>query len=484
MKMKNDMMIYEEAENEKEAKKDGSNENNEQGNDESKLKKIIVDAFKNFAADKAGDLLDELFLGNFKDSVIDIYKSDKASKMSEDDLNSTMAELEKFSGYKRGKDYAELDSRKDDNASTDIDGSSVKVWAMWKSKDKEADLGKTISQLVADFQKSAQETEKQKKELAGKLKQMKIKISDEEFDQFGPMLQKVVEEGDAKAVQKKVDELKSQLKESFDRHAKRFINKKMLTEGTMLLTESEEQCIYLDALLESKQYQDAICQMMLNEGWLGDKIKSVGKAIGSKLKDVSGKAIQAMTKGAMMPMLSLAGLATSIYTGGWAAAGAVKLMYLIEKQGKKLRNGFERAYTRYANSKGTIAEMDFAIKDKKDLTYAMRFYEKDMVWRVLNTSDQLKHPGKDFAKSIIDGAEGKKFRESLKKTWDPLFSEAKGGKIDFKAMLSQAKNVDIPEKYIDLYQKFADNYEQIEANCISSPKIDTRAQSLKKEKDI
>ena len=464
------------------SKKDDPKTQDDAKKKESKIVKFITDAFNNYAADKAGDLLDELFLGNFKDAVIDIYKSQKASKMSEEDLSKAMSDLKELPAYKRGKDYAELDNRKDDNTSTDIDETSVKMWAIWKSKDKEADLGKTMSQIVADFQKSAQETEKQKKELASKLKQMKIKITDEEFDQFGPMLQKVVEEGDAKAVQKKVDELRSQLKESFDITARMFKNTKLLTEGTSLLTEDEKQCIFLDVLLESKEYQDAIYKMVLNEGWLGDKIKGVGKAIGSKLKDVGGKTVQLLTKSALMPMLSLGSLSLSIFTGGWAAAGILKLMYFIEKQGKKLRNGFERAYTRYANSKGTIAEMDFAIQGKKDLKYAMRFYEKDMVWRVLNISDQLKHPGKDFAKSIIEGNEGKRFRETLKKIWDPLFSEAKGGKIDFKALLSQAKNVDIPEKYIELYQKFADNYDIIVADCCTSPKIDTRVQSLKKDK--
>lgn len=463
------------------SKKDDAKTQDDAKKKESKIVKFITDAFNNYAADKAGDLLDELFLGNFKDAVIDIYKSQKASKMSEEELSKAMSDLKELPAYKRGKDYAELDNRKDDNTSAEVDKTTVKMWAMWKSKDKEADLGKTMSQIVADFQKSAQETEKQKKDLASKLKSMKVKITDAEFDQFGPMLQKVVEEGDAKAVQKKIDELKGQLKESFDCHARRFINQKMLTEGTMLLTESEKQCILLDVLLESKEYQDAICQMMLNEGWLGDKIKSVGKAIGNKLKDVGGKTVQILTKSALVPMLSLGSLSLSIFTGGWAAAGILKLMYIIEKQGKKLRNGFERAYTRYANSKGAIAEMDFAIQDKKDLKYAMRFYEKDLVWRVLNTSDQLKHPGKDFAKSIIDSEEGKRFRETLQKIWDPLFSEAKGGKIDFKAIFSQAKNVDIPDKYIDMYQKFADNYDQIKANCIDSPKIDTRTQSLKKD---
>ena len=373
---------------------------------------------------------------------------------------------------------AELDGRKDDNGNSEIDETTVKMWALWKSKDKEADVGRVISDLVADFQKSAKETEKQKNELAAKLKSMKIEITDEEFNQFGPMLQKAVEEGDPKAVQQKVDELRKQLKESFKARETKFRNAKLLTEGTGILTEDEKQAVYIGMLIESEEYGEAVYLTLLNEGWLGDKIKGIGKAIGRKLKDIGGKTVQFLTKSAVMPMLSLASLSLSIFTGGWAAAGILKLMYLVEKQGKKIRNAFERAYTKYANSKGVIAKMDFAVNDEKKLKYAMRFYGKDMVWRVLNVSNQLKHPGKDFAKAIVGGEDGKRFRSALKKAWDPLFSKAKGGKIDFKAILSQAKNVDIPEKYIDMYQKFADNYERITADCIESPKIDTRTQSL------
>ena len=65
--------------------------------------------------------------------------------MSEEDLSKAMSDLKELPAYKRGKDYAELDNRKDDNTSTDVDETSVKMWAMWKSKDKEADLGKTMS---------------------------------------------------------------------------------------------------------------------------------------------------------------------------------------------------------------------------------------------------------------------------------------------------------------------------------------------------
>ena len=77
----------------------------------------------------------------------------------------------------------------------------------------------------------------------------------------------------------------------------------------------------------------------------------------------------------------------SIITGGWAAATVLKVIYVIEKKGKILRNSFERAYTRFANSKGVITKMDFNINGKKDSKYSMRFYVKDMVWRVLNVGD-------------------------------------------------------------------------------------------------
>ena len=464
------------------AKKDDAAKGDDKEGLIKKLKKILADAVNNFAADKAGDLLDELFLGNFKDAVLDVFKNKKANEMSEEDLATAMEDLKKSSQYKRGKDNAELDSRKDTNTNTEIDPSSTKVWALWMSKDKEANIGKTINDIVVEFQKSAQNMEKQQKDLAASLKKMKIKISDEEFSQFGPMLQKAVESGDAKEVQKKLDELRKQIKESYQIRLNKYINKAVLLEGTVILTEAKKQELMLDVLLESKEFQDAVIQQMINEGFL-DKIKGIGKALGKGLKKFGSDALQSMTKGVIGPMLSLGGLAMSIATGGWAAAAILRLTYIIEKQGKKLRNGFEKAYTAYANSKGAIAKMDFQIKvdEKSTQNYSMRFYEKDMVWRVLNTSDQLKHPGKDFAKQIVDGEQGKKFREALKKHWDPLFSENKGGKIDFKEILSQTKNVDIPSKYIDLYSNFAENYDQIKANCIDSPKIDTRTQSLKKE---
>ena len=43
------------------------------------------------------------------------------------------------------------------------------------------------------------------------------------------------------------------------------------------------------------------------------------------------------------------------------------------------------------------------------------------------------------------------------------------------------EGLDIPEKQLQAFKDFADNYDTITSNCIESPKIDTRTQSLKKD---
>lgn len=78
----------------------------------------------------------------------------------------------------------------------------------------------------------------------------------------------------------------------------------------------------------------------------------------------------------------------------------------------------------------------------------MRFYAKDKVWRVLNTSNQLKHPNKDYAKAIVTGETGKKFIDRVISIWDPVFSKDKGGKVDFASLLSQSKEAAFDEKQI------------------------------------
>ena len=201
-----------------------------------------------------------------------------------------------------------------------------------------------------------------------------------------------------------------------------------------------------------------------------------------KIKDFGVKTIKALTDKTFQGIVSLGGLSISVLTGGWGATLALKAIYAVERHGKVLANAFERQFTKFSNSKGVITQMDFGIKDQKDSKYSARFYAKDMVWRVLNVKDQLKHPGKDYAKAILESDIGKKYRDRLAEIWNPLFDAAKGGKIDFAQLFTAAKNVKISKNAIKAFQDFAEQYDKIKANCIDSPKIDTRTQVLKKDK--
>ena len=476
-------MINEEGNKEK---IDNAKDNAQESSLKDKLLKILKNAAANYAKDKTGDLLDELFLGNFKDACIDVLKKEKTEKMSDEDVEKVLSELEASADYKKAKDYADLDSRKDDNTDTNIDPTSEQFFVMWHSKDKDADLGKTLSQLVAEIQETAKKIEEQQKTLVAELKKLKIDATDEDVANFGPVLLDMVNaKKDAKEIQKKLNELKGQVKESYE--LKLIQHQSMLLESghSLLITEDEKNQFLLEALLENEEFQNSIANMMINEGIFGKALGAISKVIPDKVKqkvkDFGSKTIQMVTKGAIGPILSLGGLGLSIITGGWAAATVLKVIYVIEKKGKILRNSFERAYTRFANSKGVITKMDFNINGKKDSKYSMRFYVKDMVWRVLNVGDQLKHPSKDFAKEIVNGEEGTRYRKQVKKIWDPIFSDAKGGKIDFTELFKKAEGLDIPEKQLQAFKDFADNYDTITSNCIESPKIDTRTQSLKKD---
>ena len=77
----------------------------------------------------------------------------------------------------------------------------------------------------------------------------------------------------------------------------------------------------------------------------------------------------------------------SVATGGWGAALLLRCTYALERHGKSLRNSFERQWTKFANSGGVFTRMDFKIEGQEKSAYSMRFYSKDMVWRVLNVTD-------------------------------------------------------------------------------------------------
>ncbi len=223
--------------------------------------------------------------------------------------------------------------------------------------------------------------------------------------------------------------------------------------------------------------QEAIARRLIAEGFFSDmksKFKKKMSALGSKLKTASMSGLQKLSKSSIGPMLSLAGVGVGILTGGLGAELILKTMDIIERKGKYIRNAFERTYTKFANTKGVMTKIDFTVGNDEKKKYSARFYSKDLVWRVLNTADQLKHPDKDFSKAILDSDIGKKYRDRLKAIWDPLFEESKGGKIDFEQLFSQAKDVKIPDKALKLFKDFADRYDEIKSSCIEKPKIDTR----------
>ena len=68
------------------ASKGNAAEDGKQNDKESftkKLGKMIADAVGNYAADKAGDLIDELMLGNFRDALVDVFKEEAKATMDE-----------------------------------------------------------------------------------------------------------------------------------------------------------------------------------------------------------------------------------------------------------------------------------------------------------------------------------------------------------------------------------------------------------------
>ena len=464
--------------------------------------KALSKALKSYTCNKAGDLIDELLLGQFKDSMVDIYKKEKLDSMSEEDAQKTYAMLSKEnSQFRQGEEYSKLDNRRDDNTSSEVNPETEKFFALWYSNKKDENIGKQISDLVAEIQQSAKETEDEQKKLAAKLKSMKVNVSDEDFANFGPMLAKAVADGNStEEINKNLKKLKSEVKESCQIKINKLKRKALLTESKFLLTEDIKRKVFIKSLLETDEFKNVIATQLIKEGLITEGFWSKALAVAGgaaasavvykllpdkvkqKVKDFSQKTVKFLTNKTLAGILSLGGLGLSAATGGWGATMVIRAMYAVERHGKQLSNAFERQFTRLANSKGVITAMEFGIKDQKDSKYAMRFYVKDMVWRVLNLNDQLKHPGKDYAKAIIEGPEGKKYRERLAQIWDPLFSKEKGGKIDFNELFKQAKNVKIPEKALKAYTDFASQYEKIKSNCIDSPKIDTRTQQIKKDK--
>lgn len=471
----------------KEDKDDSDSSSDDKDKKESTIKKLLAQAAKNYAKERTGAWLNELFLGNFKDACIDVLKKELKTKLNDEkEIERIAKNLEESPDYKRAKDYKELDSRKDSNTSINIDEDSAKIFAVWYSDEKEENVGKLISGIVKDIQQAGKKLEEDVKKLKDELKKQKIEISDEDIQKFGPALMQLVnDKASADEIKSALNKLKSEVKESM---AKKIglKNTKFLNESLRYITEDQKQQYMLEFIFENKMMTDAIARRLVAEGIFSNmkaKFKAKMSDLGKKLKSATMTGLQRLSKSAFGPMLSLVGIGAGILTGGLAAELIVKAMYVLERRGKYLKNAFERSYTKYANSKGVLTRMDFTIDGDKKKKYSMRFYDKDKVWRVINVADQLKRPDKDRIKGMLQSNAGKKYRDFLQKVWDPLFAESKGGKIDFEQLFSQAKDVQIPEKALKLFKQFAESYDEIKANCIEKPKIDTRTQSTKKNEE-
>ena len=448
--------------------------------------------------------LDDFTLGNFKEAVCEIYKKQKLSKMSESDLEKEAETLHNSPGYDKADKKSKLSSRKDDNTNTEIDEKSTTYKCMFWSKNPQENLLKQLETLTIEIQKKAKSLSDSKNELKSEIKSKKIEgVSDGEIDAFGPMIKQMIDAGKSpEEISKKVSEMKTGVKESYDRKIRKYTNHKLLTEGKCIITEKQKNVFLMESLVESDEFIDSMTQYLINEG-LFDGIKKMAKATGklakkavksgaelakaawskvpekyrNMIKDLSEKALEKLKDGALAPILSIAGIGVMVVSGAWGIALILACMTLISKHGKYIKASFDKHWDAFKNSKGVITQMDFNIKNNPDLKYSLRYYIIDQTWRVLNLRNQSQTPSLNFSKAIIKSAIGQKFIKEIIKKWDPVFNKDKGGKIDFKDLLSQSKTLNINDKQLKLLSDFKLQYPKT-ITSMTKPAIDTRAVSM------
>ncbi|MEG2937898.1 MAG: hypothetical protein RR812_05770 [Vagococcus sp.] len=445
-----------------------------------KLVKIISNAAKNYAKDKTGKIIDTLLLGNLKDALFDIFKSKKASGLSNDELKTALDTLQQSKEYQKAAEYQALDSRKDDvPTSTEIDDASRQFYTLWYGSKEDGNLVKIISGIVTEIQQQTTEVNKAITQLKSDIKRLKLDkdVSEEDINNYGPVLiQLIADKKSNDEIKTELKKLKSNVKESYSKKLNVCKNYKFILEGKRNLSSTKRQELLIESLYGNREYLRCV-EKIVSEGFLSNSfsaIKNKMKGFKDKIKDVGSKGLEAITKGAVGPILKLGGLGVSLLVNGFGPTLILKTMDIIEQHGKKLRNCFERQYSKFVNSKGVIAEMNFSLKDDPKKKYSARFYITDMVWRVVNVTDQLKHPSKEFTKEILTSEFGKKYLARLKAIWDPLFAKDKGGSIDFEELFKQAKSLNLSEKQLTLFKDFSSQYDNVVASCITSPKIDTR----------
>lgn len=529
----------------KEAPKEGGEEKQkeeekpyDQMNDEEKegkVKSFLIKMISSGSDAAIASLLDNFSLGNFREAVCDIYKRKTLNDSSSKEIKEISDKLHETPEFKKfNKQYREVASRKDDNTSTEIDPDTVKYSALFYDSDPEKNMLKQLEQVVTEIQKSAVESQKHLEEVKKFVSSKKLneKITEDDITAFGPFIYSDIKANKSPDdIVKHVEELRSGVKESFERKLRNFNKHVVLSEGMVLLTEKQRKIFLFESMCESNRYITALTEHLYNEGYFDtylltegvwDKVKSVAKGTANAVKDaakaattvakgvgkvaaatgkfafkalpqkwqdklkgivkdMSEKALNFMKDGGLAPILKIAGIGLMIASGAWGIGLIVASVMLIEKHGKQIQAAMELGWTKFANSKGVISKMVFGIKGKKDLKYEARFYVTGLTWRVVNVTNQLKHPSKEFAKAILTGEIGKKYIDRVKELWDKVFSKEKGGQIDFTSILTQAKNLKISDKQLKLITDFRNQYDDIIKN-MQKPQIDTRTQSTKEIK--
>ena len=469
---------------------------------------FILNALKKQGFDTAAKYLDIALLNQMVDSLADIYKSD-IEKYDQEKLKTTLDELEKNPDIQKGKKYKALDSRKDDKHTVDeINQDSLRYWALWFSNDKNNKLTTLIKQFKDQQSKIVEEAKKAQDKLKADISKAGLQndIKDNDIAKYGTVLIQMFADGATpKQIKDKVEELRTEIKESYQFKLGETVRHNILIESNVisgkkiLITEDIKNQYILEALLENTQIVQSTVEWMISEGFL-DKAKGLVKKVGATIKasasDLAKKADQKLgistkIKGgakqlakvagstAFKGILKGAGIAVSVATLGIGPTVIIKLFDFFETYGKNVRNTIERQFTRFANSKGVIAEMTLSLKTDEASNYSLRYYITDKVWRGINLTDQLKSPQKEFVKELLNGQIGKKFRDRILEQWDFIFGKEEGSNIsNFLEIMKSSTKIGLSDNQLKLLTDFNDQYESIKKDCLQSPKIDTRSQKL------
>jgi len=138
------------------------------------------------------------------------------------------------------------------------------------------------------------------------------------------------------------------------------------------------------------------------------------------------------------------------------------------KYKKEINALIDKGMTKYRNSKGRIAEMNFKTTGA-ETKYKTYFNIKDFVWRCQNLNNINHQPSEALLKASLDSELGKKFRDYCKNTWDPIFNstENKDLAINFSEIIKEYDKFGLDKETVGYLKDFVDNWKKIEEACLS-----------------